>query len=106
MKKTLIIAAVILGFSASGFSQSETRNSNTLSSIGSAAFTNSNIIEESTGKQFEIIIENENVTVVPGETVIIYTEGTDKVIAVKNNGEYIGELRQRTEWIANRAAAK
>ncbi|PLX11535.1 MAG: hypothetical protein C0594_03515 [Marinilabiliales bacterium] len=40
----------------------------------------------------DLVIENDNVTVYPGEQIIITTDGTDKIIAVKGNGEYIGRV--------------
>jgi hypothetical protein len=48
---------------------------------------------KTTGEIVEVIVENVNVTVIPGETVIIHNDGTDKRIAVKNNGEYLGTVR-------------
>lgn len=76
MKNTLLATALFLGFSVTGFSQTT----------------------DVTGEIFlddgrEMIIENPNVTVVPGEELIIHSNGTDRSIVVNKSGQVIGEIR-------------
>jgi len=83
MKSTLLIAALFLGFSTTGFSQT----------IDGSTETRALLVDKSTGQQVEMIIENPNVTVVPGEIITILNNGTDRKIAVKGNtGEFVGYL--------------
>ena len=77
MKKTILAVAVILGLGVTGFSQ--TSNEEII------------LVDETTGEIMSVFIQNENVTIVPGEEIIIYNNGTDKQIAVKGNGEFVGE---------------
>ncbi|MBL4716723.1 MAG: hypothetical protein JKX95_08815 [Bacteroidia bacterium] len=79
MKRTLLIAALFLGFSVAGYSQFVTTDN----------ITGGIIVDETTGEQMEMIIENPNVTVVPGESLRLTTNGTDNTIVVKNNGEIV-----------------
>ena len=76
MKRTLIIAALFLGFSVAGFSQTMER---------------AVLVDETTGEQVEIIIDNNNnVTVNIGEYVQITTNGTTNMVVLKTSGEYVG----------------
>jgi len=76
MKKTILAVAVVLGISVTGFSQTK----------------EALVMDETTGQQMELVIENNNVTVIPEEEIIIQSNGTDKFIALKSNGEYIGTV--------------
>lgn len=75
MKNTIIAVALFLGLSVAGYSQ-------TVDVTGTITLEDGR----------EMIIENPNVTVVPGESVYVHSNGTDQLIIVKGNGEYVGRI--------------
>ena len=100
MKRILIVAALFLGFSVVGFSQ--TAEAFVVGSKGKTLIQTDygQVIEKewvqyhdegkSTSEYAEIFYENPNVTVNPGELIIIHNDGTDKRIVFKSNGEHFG----------------
>lgn len=76
MKRTLLMTALFLGFTAAGFTQ----NILTLDADGDA-LTNPGTIKvtDENGHTFEAVVDNPHVTVFPGETVIIYENGLVKM---------------------------
>ncbi|MBL4654928.1 MAG: hypothetical protein JKY33_03790 [Bacteroidia bacterium] len=72
--KYLVAIALILGFSAS---------------IGFAQVREGVMLNETTGKQETMVIYNQYVTIVPGESVYIHNTGTTKTI-VNTRGEALG----------------
>jgi len=87
MKKAFIATALFLGFTAVGISQT---NEATIAEVISVKkFKNSNHGGHF-GDGLHLVISNPNVTVVPGELVIIHGQG----VAEKANGQFIGHIAQ------------
>jgi len=101
MKRTLIITALILGFSVVGFSQIEVwvvqSKGKTLIQTDDGQVIEKEWVQykkegRSTEEYAEIFYKNPNVTVTLGELIIIHNNGTDMKIAVNSKGEVVGHL--------------
>ena len=85
MKKTILAVAITLGFSAVGFSQTEISSGEYAVVENKGVKENGSchvaIVEKNTGMVKEIFIENNTVTIIPGELLIIKNNGTDHTAA-------------------------
>jgi len=88
MKKTFIIAALFIGFSVVGFSQTSMQDS----TITSTHVEIQNYEDVVMKNGMRVNTGNSNVTVVPGEPIIILSDETGTAIAVKENGQYVGTV--------------
>jgi len=106
MKRTLLIAALFLGFSASTFAKdalvvgSKVKESISTEEQQVSELDRFTVLDQTTGEFKELIVENPYVTVNPGETITISTDDAGNEIAIKVTGEFIGKVQKTLSgWV-------
>lgn len=87
MRKLFIGAALFIGFSSFCFSQTADR----VIVKQQVEIQNGEEIVMKNG--MKAVIENPNVTIYPGETIIFLKDSLERIIARKDNGQIIGLVR-------------
>ena len=92
MKKLIITASFIIGLSAVGFGQTEKVEGEGRAIVDLAHSGRSEMIlhNDLTGEVYEIVLQNDNVAVVPGESVHVHVRDMDIVITTGNGQVYLG----------------